>query len=40
MDNSLGPDGAKHLTEGLKENTTLIKLEYAAAYRFPTVSAR
>ena len=33
--NKIGDEGAKHLSEGLKENKTLTKLEYAATLPFP-----
>ena len=37
--NDVGPEGAKHLSEGLKENKALTSLEYAAAHRLPAVSS-
>ena len=37
--NSIGDEGAKHISGGLKENKALTSLMYAAALRFPTVSA-
>jgi hypothetical protein len=39
-DNNLQAEGAKHVSEALKVNTTLQTLEYAAAPPFPAVSSR
>ena len=36
--NFLRAEGAKHLSEGLKENKALTFLKYAAAHPFLTVS--
>ena len=33
--NELGAEGAKHISEGLKANKALTKLEYAASLPFP-----
>ena len=39
-ENNLQAEGAKHVSEALKVNTTLQTLEYAAAPPFPAVSSR
>ena len=33
--NYLGPEGAKHVCEALKTNSTLVELKYAASHPFP-----
>ena len=38
-DNAIGAEGAMHISEALKTNSTLQTLKYAAARHFPTVSA-
>ena len=37
--NQIGAEGAKHIAEGLKENTALTTLKYVASHHFATVRA-
>ena len=37
--NQLGPEGAKHVADMLKVNTTLTNIKYAATLEFPPLSA-
>ena len=40
VDNSLGAEGAKYISNSLAVNKTVKKLKYAACRPFPTVRAR